>query len=203
MFRRLTDADLSKVAAKVVPCGDATIRRRFALEYLDIPYKEFTKICWNKRDNCEEIVFECLVKWRDKRIEVGQKAIVLSLIILLDRVAKEESDWIAKSSYQFLYGSREEHDDNGGRGTKTERITIGGKRRKETVRPNRDKYARLTIELEYLEKEKQRIEAERVKIKEDQGRLQGILNGRYILLGGQRISKSISHDSFFLAFRDI
>ena len=203
MFRRLTDADLSKVAAKVIPCGDATIRRRFALEYLDIPYKEFAKICWSKRDNCEEVVFECLVKWRDKRIEMGQKAIVLSLIILLDRVAKDESDWIAKSSYQYLYGSREEPDDNGGRGTKTERITIGGKRRKETVRPNRDKYARLTIELEYLEKEKQRIEAERVKIKEGQGLLQGLLNGRYILLGGQRISKSMSHDSFFLAFRDI
>ena len=201
MFRRLTDADLSKVAAKVLPCGDATIRRRFAVEYLDIPYKEFTKISWNKRDNCEEVVFECLVKWRDKRIEVGEKTTVLSLIILLDRVAKEEGDWISKSSYQFLYGSREEHEGGGGC-EKRERITVGGKRRKEAMRPRSDKYARLSIELEYLEKEKQRIEAERVKIKEDQGRLQEMLNVRFIP-GGQRISKSISHDSFFLAFRDI
>ena len=85
---------------------------------------------------------------------------------------------------------------------KRERITIGGKRRTEAMRPRSDKYARLSIELEYLEKEKQRIEAERVKIKEDQGRLQEMLNVRFIL-GGQRISKSISHDSFFLAFRDI
>ena len=203
MFRRLTDADLSKVAAKVVPCGDATIRRRFAIEYLDIPYKEFTKISWNKRDNCEEVVFECLVKWRDKRIKVGQKATVLSLIILLDRVAKEEGDWISKSSYQFLYGSREEQDGNGGGCAKTERITIGGKRRTEAIRPRSDKYARLSIELEYLEREKQRIEAERVKIKQDQGRLREMLNVRFLLGGGQRISKSISHDSFFLAFRDI
>ena len=203
MFRRLTDADLSKVAAKVVPCGDPTIRRRFAIEYLDIPYKEFTKISWNNRDNCEEVVFECLMKWRNKHKEVGQKAYVMSLINLLDRVVNEESDWIAKSSYQFLYQSHKEREEKGSNYQKTERISR--KRRSEAITPCNDKYARLTMEFEYLEKEKQRIEAERegVRIEEEQDILHEKLNVRCQLGNRRRIVKSTSHDSIFLAFRDM
>ena len=204
MFRRLTDADLSKVAAKVIPCGDPTIRRRFAIEYLEIPYKEFTKISWNNRDNCEEIVFECLIKWHNKLKEVGQKAYVMSLINLLDRAVNEESDWIAKNSYQFLYQSQKEQVGQGSRYQKTERVTVGRKRRSEAITHCNDKYARLTMELEYLEKEKQRIEAERegVRIQEQEDILHEKLNVR-CKLASRKIVKSTSHDSFFLAFRDM
>ena len=135
MFRRLTDADLSKVAAKVVPCGDATIRRRFAVEYLDIPCKEFTKISWNKRDNCEEVVFECLIKWYKKNTETGRKGNVMSLINILDRIVNEEGDWIEKSSYQFLYQSnkKEEEEETGVSYSKTEENSVGRKRRREDI----------------------------------------------------------------------
>ena len=134
MFRLLTDADLSKVAAKVVPCGDATIRRRFAIEYLDIPYKEFTKISWNKRDNCEEVVFECLIKWHKKNKETGRKGNVMSLINILDRIVNEEGDWIDKSSYQFLYQSKKKDEEETGVSySKTEESSVVGKRRKENI----------------------------------------------------------------------
>ena len=103
MARRLTDADLSKVAAKVIPCGDSTIRRRFVIEYLSIDYNEFKKIAYNQRDNCEEIIYESLQKWRDNRIENGEDATVQSLVDVFDEVRREERGWILKGSYQFLY----------------------------------------------------------------------------------------------------
>ena len=69
----LMDADLSRLT-KVIPCGDNTIRRRFAVEYLVIPGIQYTSISHKKKDECEEVktIPEFLQFFCDNTVTVAQ-----------------------------------------------------------------------------------------------------------------------------------
>ena len=158
MARLLTDADLSRVAAKVIPCGDSTIRRRFAIEYLDIDHNEFKKIAYNQRDNCEEIVYECLQKWTEKRKEKGEDTTVQALVEVFEEVLKENEGWFTKVSYQFLF---QEQKTNSGK-----KHFIGTKRHRDVLPKHNKKYARLMAEINELQREKERLEEDRARVQE-------------------------------------
>ena len=98
----MSDAVLSQVAARIIPCGNSTVRRRFALEYLDINHKEYEKISHDPREQCEEIVFQCLSRWRQKQIDRGNMVSVNSLVELISHVWTQEADWFSEESYRFL-----------------------------------------------------------------------------------------------------
>ena len=125
MSRQLTDADISRVAAKVIPCGDTTIRRRFAIECLDIEHNEFRRITYNQRDNCEEVVYECLIRWRNKGEKFGNPTDLSSLIHVFDRIVSEE---ISKDSYQFLFGPQNSPFEIEAIMTETPKMTMATKR---------------------------------------------------------------------------
>ena len=98
----MSDAVLSQVAARIIPCGNSTVRRRFAIEYLDIDHNEYEKISHDQREQCEEIVFQCLSRWRQKQIDRGKTVSVNSLAELLSHVKTHEADWFSEESCHFL-----------------------------------------------------------------------------------------------------
>ena len=156
MARLLTDTDLSKVAAKVIPCGDTTIRRRFAIEFLNLDHNTFKKITYNQRDNCEEIVYECLQKWKEIMNENGKGATVDDLVDIFEQISREEDGWIPKDSYKFLYnypGQIRKYPTT---------LTIPERKLKRYS----ENYARLMTEIADLQKEKERLEEDRARVQE-------------------------------------
>ena len=163
MARLLTDTDLSKVAAKVIPCGDTTIRRRFAIEFLNLDQNTFRKITYDQRDNCEEIVYECLQKWKEIQNGSVEGATVADLVEIFEQVSREEPGWIGKDSYKFLYsypcGTREYKMPFNIPERSLERYSVN--------------YARLMAEIAVLKKEKERIDEagalvqEKLRMKEE------------------------------------
>ena len=91
MAAMISDTILSQVSAQIIPCGNSTIRRRFALEYLDIDHKEFENITHDQRGQREEIVYHCLSRWRHKQQERANLVTVESLVGLLDHVALDSN----------------------------------------------------------------------------------------------------------------
>ena len=162
MERPLTDADLSKVAAKVIPCGDTTIRRRFAIEYLGIDYNNFKKIAYDHRDSCEEIVYECLQKWREIQNETAETATVEDLVKVFNQVVGEEPGWITKGSYNFLSNYSYTIQ------TKNEKskLLTEDKERSNVMKRYSKNYVRLMEEIADLQKEKERLEEDRARVQE-------------------------------------
>ena len=100
MERPLTDSDLSKLT-RSLPCGDVTFQRKFALEYLLISDYEYKKHKHDQGPYCEEIVYECLLTWKQNLEENGETATNQKLIAILDEVRKNEC-LIKKEDFRFL-----------------------------------------------------------------------------------------------------
>ena len=156
MARLLTDTDLSKVAAKVIPCGDTTIRRRFAMEFLNLDHNTFKKIAYNQRDNCEEIVYECLQKWKEIRNESGEMATVQDLVEIFEQVSREEHGWIRKDSYKFLYNYP----------TQLRKYQMPFNIPERGLKRYNENYTKLMAEIAHLQKEKERLEEDRARVQE-------------------------------------
>ena len=100
MIRPLTDSDLSKLT-RSLPCGDGTFQRKFAVEYLLIPDYEYKKHKHDQGPYCEEIVYECLLTWKQNLKEKGETATNQKLIDILDEVSKNEG-LVKKEDFRFL-----------------------------------------------------------------------------------------------------
>ena len=123
---------------------------------MNLDQKTFRKITYDQRDNCEEIVYECLQKWKEIQNGSVEGATVADLVEIFEQVSREEPGWIRKDSYKFLYNYPDE--------TRDYKMPFNiSKRSLERYSVN---YARLIKEIADLRKEKVRIDEDGARVQE-------------------------------------